>query len=115
MKKLVALAAVGALGLASTAALSTPANAAPLPLINASYWCGPGWRPDAWGPLRAQLLWLGLFGGALGSMAAGSTAASVTAASVADSTADSAVGITASAWRASSRVVARGPRSQSSG
>jgi hypothetical protein len=49
MKKLVALAAVGALGLASTAALSTPANAAPLPLINASYWCGPGWRPDAWG------------------------------------------------------------------
>jgi hypothetical protein len=49
MKKLVALAAVGMLGLASTAALSTPASAAPLPLVNASYWCGPGWHPDPWG------------------------------------------------------------------
>jgi len=48
MKRIALLAAVGALGLA-TSALAAPASAAPLPLIKASYWCGPGWHPNAWG------------------------------------------------------------------
>jgi hypothetical protein len=62
MKKLVALAAVGALGLASTAALSAPANAAPLPLIQASYWCGPGWHPDPWGRCAPNVSVYGYWG-----------------------------------------------------
>ena len=48
MKRLALLAAVGALGLASSG-LAMPANAAPLPLIKAGYWCGPGWHRDYWG------------------------------------------------------------------
>ena len=48
MKRVALLAAVGALGLA-TSALAMPANAAPLPLIKAGYWCGPGWHLDYWG------------------------------------------------------------------
>jgi hypothetical protein len=47
MKKL-ALAAVGALGLASVALTALPVAAQPLPLVKADYWCGPGWHLNAW-------------------------------------------------------------------
>jgi hypothetical protein len=49
MKRTALIAAVGALGLASTALAAMPATAAPLPLMKAAYWCGPGWHPNAWG------------------------------------------------------------------
>ena len=48
MIKTAALAAAGAIGLAS-AATAIPAQAAPLPLVHASYGCGPGWHPNGWG------------------------------------------------------------------
>jgi hypothetical protein len=48
MKNLV-LAAMGALGLASASVAALPAAAQPLPLINADYWCGPGWHANGWG------------------------------------------------------------------
>jgi len=47
MKKLV-LAAVGAIGLASASIAAIPAAAQPLPLVQADYWCGPGWHLNAW-------------------------------------------------------------------
>jgi hypothetical protein len=49
--KAAALAAIGALGLASVAASAAPTQAAPVYVqtINASWGCGPGWHPDYWG------------------------------------------------------------------
>ena len=62
MIKAAALAALGAIGLAS-AATAIPAQAAPLPLIAASYGCGPGWHPDGWGRCVPNAYFYGYWGG----------------------------------------------------
>jgi hypothetical protein len=61
MMRFVALAAVGALGLAVTAR-ALPAHAAPLPLIKADYWCGPGWHLDRWNRCVRDVRYYGFLG-----------------------------------------------------